>query len=151
MDSTLSTVLIISLVVVASAAGLVWRATRSRVTTPTGSGAAPRVPARYLAAGKALTMLQVSAPLCSYCGAMRAILAAAAERDSQAGHVEYDVSEIPEVVESYGIRQTPTTLLVTASGDVLFTLQGPTPPGVVSDHIQRAFEEIQRRSDDYLI
>lgn len=151
MDSTLSTVLIISLVVVASAAGLVWRATRSRVTTPTGSGAAPRVPARYLAAGKALTMLQVSAPLCSYCGAMRALLAAAAERNSQAGHVEYDVAEIPDVIESFTIRQTPTTLLVSASGDVLVTLHGPTPAGVVKEHIQRAFDDIQRRSDEYRI
>lgn len=151
MDTTLSIVLIVGLVALASAVGLIWRATRSRVSTPSGSERAVRVPSRYLAADKTLTLLQVSAPLCSYCGAMRGILSAAAERDPQVGHVEYDVSEIPEVIESCGIRQTPTTLLVTASGDVLFTLQGPTPPGVVSDHIQRAFAEIHRRSDDYLI
>ncbi|MEX2441850.1 MAG: thioredoxin family protein [Pontimonas sp.] len=151
MDSTLSTFLIIGLVVVASAAGLVWRATRSRVTTPTGSGDTPRVPAHYLATGKALTMLQVSAPLCSYCGAMRAILTAAAERDFQVGHVEYDVARIPDVIESFGIRQTPTTLLVAASGEVLFTLHGPTPASVVRNHIQRAFQEIHRRSDEYRI
>jgi thioredoxin-like negative regulator of GroEL len=96
-------------------------------------------------------MLQVSAPLCSYCGAMRGILAGVAESEPQAGHLEYDVSDIPDLIEAFTIRQTPTTLLVSASGDVLFTLQGPTPPGVVSDHIQRAFAEIQRRSDEYLI
>ncbi|AVG24342.1 thioredoxin domain-containing protein [Pontimonas salivibrio] len=151
MDSTLSMLLIIGLVVLASAVGVIWRATRSRVSAPGSSETSPRVPSGYLAVGKTLTMLQVSAPLCSYCGAMRGILAAAAERDPQVGHVEYDVSEIPDVIESFTIRRTPTTLLVSASGDVLFTLEGPTPPGVVSDHIHRAYEEIQRRSDEYLI
>lgn len=139
---------IVGLVVFTAAIGLVWRAGSSRVSAAPSSD---RVPARFIDQSVSLTLLQVSAPLCSYCGAMRGILGDIASREPRTAHIEFDVSEVAELIERFGIRQTPTTLLVAASGDVLARLSGPTPQAVVRTEVQTALDELERRSDEYLI
>ena len=70
---------------------------------------------------------------------------------ARAVHLEFDVSDATELVDRFAIRQTPTTLLVSASGDVISRLQGTTPAAVVRAQVADAFTEIQRRADEYRI
>ena len=148
MDQTLAAVVIVALLALGTAVGVLWKQGSSSATKESDP---TRVPDRFLAPGSTLTLLQVSAPLCSYCGAMRGILSDIAEKDSRAGHLEFDVSDASELVDRFSIRQTPTTLLVSASGDVISRLQGATPASVVRSHVADAFEDIQRRADEYRI
>ncbi len=148
MDQTLAAVVIVALLLLGTAIGVLWKQGSSSATKESDP---TRVPDRFLAPGSTLTLLQVSAPLCSYCGAMRGILSDIAEIDSRAGHLEFDVSDASELVDRFAIRQTPTTLLVSASGDVISRLQGATPASVVRSHVADAFDEIRRRADEYRI
>ena len=148
MDQTLAAVVIVALLALAAAVGVVWRQGNSRVSTEVHPD---QVPARFRSPDATLTMLQISAPLCSYCGAMRGILGDIAQAEPRAAHVEWDVSDATELVDRFGIRQTPTTLLVSASGDVISRLQGATPAVVVKTQVADAFTEIQRRADEYRI
>ena len=135
------------LVAVSTVAGLIWRSRQGAIT---GGGEADISPA-LLAPGHWLTLLQVSAPLCSYCSAMRGILQRASDTHEGVAHVEYDVSEIPEVIDKFAVRQTPTTFLVEADGRVVHQIGGPIAPPALDELINQAREDVRKRSDEYEI
>ena len=135
------------LVVVSTVAGLLWRSRQGAIT---GGGEADISPT-LLAPGHWLTLLQVSAPLCSYCSAMRGILQRASTAHEGVAHVEYDVSEIPEVIDKFAVRQTPTTFLVEADGRVVHQVGGPIAPPALDQLITQAREDVRKRSDEYEI
>ncbi len=139
-------VVIISLLVVASAAGVWWKRQQGRVTQ-TEADISPSL----LVAGHWLTLVQVSSPLCSYCGAMRGILSQAATRHDGVAHVEYDISEIPEVVDKFHVRQTPTTFLVEADGRVAHQIGGATNPRAIDELIELTRVDVEQRADEYEI
>lgn len=148
MDQTLAAVVIVAVLALSAAIGVLWRQGNSRVSTEAHPD---QVPERFRSPGATLTLLQISAPLCSYCGAMRGILGDIAGVEPRTAHLEFDVSDATELVDRFAIRQTPTTLLVSASGDVISRLQGATPAAVVKTQVADAFTEIQRRADEYRI
>jgi len=135
------------LIVASTTVGLIWRARQGAVT----SGGEADISPALLAPGHWLTLLQVSAPLCSYCSAMRGILQRASEKHEGVAHVEYDVSEIPAVIDKFSVRQTPTTFLVEADGRVVHQIGGPIAPAALDALITQAREDVRKRSDEYEI
>ena len=135
------------LIVASTTVGLIWRARQGAVT----SGGEADISPALLAPGHWLTLLQVSAPLCSYCSAMRGILQRAQEKHEGVAHVEYDVSEIPAVIDKFSVRQTPTTFLVEADGRVVHQIGGPIAPPALDALITQAREDVRKRSDEYEI
>ena len=146
MDS-LSLIIIGALLVVSTAVGLIWRSRQGEID----SGGSVDISPSLLVSGSWLTLLQVSAPLCSYCSAMRGILGRTSEEHEGVGHVEYDISEIPEVIEKFQVRQTPTTFLVEADGRVIHRIGGPISPAALNELIDQAREDVKKRSDEYEI
>jgi hypothetical protein len=136
----------LSLLVLASAVGAIWRLSQGRIRQ-TSTDISPAL----LSPGHWLTLLQVSSPLCSYCGAMRGILSAAAARFEGVAHVEYDISEIPQVIEALEVRQTPTTFLVAADGRVIHQVGGAAAPRVIDELIEQAKADVSKRSNEYTI
>jgi thioredoxin-related protein len=139
-------IVIISLLVAASAAGVWWKRQQGRVTH-TEAYISPTL----LVPGHWLTLVQVSSPLCSYCGAMRGILSAAASSHEGVAHVEYDVSEIPDVIDKFHVRQTPTTFLVEADGQVAHQIGGATNPAAINELIDLTRIDVEQRADEYEI
>jgi thioredoxin-like negative regulator of GroEL len=137
---------IISLLLAASAAGLWWKKSQGRARR-TESDISPRL----LVAGHWLTLVQVSSPLCSYCAAMRGILQSATTRHEGVAHIEYDISDIPEVVDTFGVRQTPTTFLVEADGRVAHQIGGATNPRAIDELIELTRADVEQRADEYEI
>ena len=146
MDS-LSLIIIGALLVVSTVAGLWWRSRQGAID----SGGSVDISPSLLVPGSWLTLLQVSAPLCSYCSAMRGILGRASEEHEGVGHVEYDISEIPQVIDKFQVRQTPTTFLVEADGRVMHRIGGPISPTALNELIDQAREDVKKRSDEYEI
>lgn len=140
--------IVAALLLCASALGLIWKRRQGRVQT--GSPGVV-IPAHLLAEGSWLTLLQISQPVCSYCQAMRGVLGRVADESEGVAHRDYDVSEVPELIEELGIRQTPTTLLVESSGRVSSRINGPSQPPAISALVAQAREDYLRRTDGYAI
>ena len=135
------------LIVASTALGLWWRARQGVVR----SGDGRVVPLHLIEPTKKLTLVQVSAPLCPYCSAMRGILAKASSNHEAVAHLEYDVSEIPGVVEKLQIRQTPTTLFVEADGRVAHQVGGPINPQALEALITDTLNDVRKRSNEFTI
>lgn len=145
MDAAL--ILIASLLAVSSVVGLWWRGRQGVEKDSQGAS----VPVRLVVPGHPLTLIQVSAPMCSYCSAMRSLLSAEAQATDGVAHVEYDVSEIPDVIDALQIRQTPTTLFVEADGRVAHQVGGPLPAATIRELISDSLLDAQKRADGYEI
>jgi thioredoxin-like negative regulator of GroEL len=78
-------------------------------------------------------------------------LGRASEEYDGVGHVEYDISEIPEVIDKFQVRQTPTTFLVEADGRVIHRIGGPVGATALNELIDQAREDVKKRSDEYEI
>ena len=139
---------VVTLVAITTGAGLSWRRLQSRVDS---RATEVRIPRRILDSSATLNLVQISAPLCSYCSAMRGILGTVSSRNSRVEHLDYDVSDVPDLVEELRVRQTPTVLLTSFDGEVLSTLRGAIPAAVVEQEVTRALETLKRRADDYHI
>ena len=144
----LSSLLVVaSLVIVSTAVGLWWRSRQGKISHDDGQ----TIPLSLLAPGHKLTLLQVSSPLCSYCAAMRSQLSREAASREDVAHLEYDVSDIPGIVDALRIRQTPTTLFVEADGRVAHQVGGPLPPPAIRELIDHTLDDVRRRSHGYEI
>lgn len=146
MDQT-TLAIIVSLLIASVIAGLFWQARQGKISDGHGSDISPAL----LVPGAWLTLVQVSAPLCSYCQAMRGILGRAASTHEGVGHVEYDISEVPEIIEKFQVRQTPTTFLVEADGRVAHQIGGPLAPAALDELIRQTHDDVEKRSDEYEI
>jgi thiol-disulfide isomerase/thioredoxin len=122
---------------VATAAGLVWRATSGRMRGPARMRTAaagrpgapapgPRVTASQLGRplGERATLLQFSSAFCAPCRATRVILADVAGRAEGVAHVEIDAESHLELVRELGVLRTPTVLVLAADGRIVRRASG---------------------------
>jgi thiol-disulfide isomerase/thioredoxin len=82
-----------------------------------------------LAAGPAVTLVQISTTFCAPCRHARAVLNQLAGSTAGLTHVELDVTDRPEVAVSLGVLRTPTTVAFTSDGTELLRVGG-VPRGV---------------------
>jgi thiol-disulfide isomerase/thioredoxin len=108
---------------IATVLGLAWRRSQGRVRTARMS----QLPAELrelVDPASRVTLLQISTTFCAPCRHTRVLLADLAGRTDGLRHVDFDVTNHPEVASSLGVLSTPTTLAVDADGVELMRVGG---------------------------
>ncbi len=119
---------LIGLVAVATVLGLVWRASQGRVQLATG-----RIDGVELGSGA--TLLQLSSEVCAPCRATAKVLGGIHEHGVR--HVEVDIADRPDLARQFNILQTPTTLILDASGIVRARIGGAVRRDAVIAELER--------------
>ena len=140
--------IVVGLVVLTTAIGVAWKSGQGAIDTRVDRGAIPR---RLRGDGVGITLLQVSSEMCSYCAAMRRALGHIAHTTPGVAHIDIDVVDEPELVKTLGISQTPTTLLVAASGDIVTWIRGAATEVSVRQAIDEALKRLEEESNDWSI
>lgn len=116
--------------------GAIWRRSQGRVRTrhatarrgapaPDHTAAAlPDPVLRRVDDSAAVTLLQLSTPICARCPQARAVLGEVSTATDGVHHTELDLAEHPELAGELGVRSTPTTLAISRSGHELFRVTG---------------------------
>jgi len=116
-------------VVLATAAGLLWRRFEGRVRTPVAAVDGRDVGAllaglRIDPSAADLTLVQFSSAFCAPCRATRQVLDRAAATTPGLAHVEVDAESHLEQVRELSILRTPTTLAIDSTGRELTRIVG---------------------------
>ena len=106
-----------------SGAWAVWAAVTRAFARFRPDGARPSTVGIVL--GARATLLQFSATTCGTCPAVARLLASITAEHPGVAHVEVDVATRPDLVRAYGVRRTPTVLLLDAAGQVVSRSSGP--------------------------
>ena len=120
--------ILIGLVAVATVLGLVWRASQGRVQLATGHIDGVEL-------GSGATLLQLSSEVCAPCRATAKVLGGIHEHGVR--HVEVDIADRPDLARRYNIMQTPTTLILDASGIVRARIGGAVRRDTVIAELER--------------
>jgi thiol-disulfide isomerase/thioredoxin len=132
--------------------GFAWQIRQGRVSRNHAQHRPAEIPLDLIDTQARFTLLQFSGPYCSYCHAMRGVLATAAQNHHPAvAHREIDITDYPELTATLAISQTPTTLIVTHTGHVVSRIHGAARPPVVEQEIQVQIASRKAASDEYLI
>lgn len=95
---------------------------------------------RFGVPGDRLTLLQLSAPLCTQCRPTARLLRDAAAQRAGVAHLEVDLADHPALAESLQVLQTPTTLLLDASGRVRSRIGGRPQPALLARELDELLE-----------
>jgi thiol-disulfide isomerase/thioredoxin len=124
--SVVGAVVLVAVLVVATAIGLVLqrrngriRASTARTTTPGWELAEvqPDLDDRVL-------LLQLSSPICTPCERTREQLTALAAQHDGVRHVDVDIAERPDVARALHVMRTPTTVAFDRDGTELLRVGG---------------------------
>ena len=84
--------------------------------------------------GADATLLQFSTEVCSPCRATHTVLDAVASSRNGIRHVDLDLTHRPDLAGQFNILQTPTTLILDATGTVRARIGGaPTRATVLAE------------------
>ena len=123
--------ILLGLVAVVTAAGVAWRATTGRVRRTRGGEAVRAADVGVEEFGPRATLLQFSTDFCAPCRTTARVLGVTADQLDGVRHVEVDLTRRPELAGRFGILQTPTTLVLDASGAVRARIGGAARPDAV--------------------
>ena len=128
MPGWVGVAVIATVVLVASAIGLVWRARNGRfrvAKAPAVEAVEPTLAALGVTPG-VVTLLQFSTVFCAPCRATRAFCAEVAAAVPGVRHVEVDAESHLDEVRALDIWRTPTVLVIDAAGEIRSRASGPT-------------------------
>ena len=142
MNPLLVGAILLGLVVIATAIGLLVRNREGRVhevrkfrqVIPANLGSTEKL-------GASVTLLQFSTELCSKCPATHELLHKTADARAGVAHIDIDVTHRPDIANEFNILQTPTTLVLDASGAIAARIGGA--PRL--DALKQALDIAQRR------
>jgi thiol-disulfide isomerase/thioredoxin len=120
-----------ALVAASTALGLLWKRSQGRVRGATGEAG------DFAAAGAAATLVQFSTEVCAPCAATRRVLERVAQETAGVSHVDVDITHRPDLASRFNILQTPTTLIVDATGTVRARIGGAARPATVLENLHR--------------
>ena len=126
MNPLAITAILVALVGVSTLIGLVWRATTGRIREVVRSDERIHV-SELLAgavAGSSATLLQFSTEFCSLCRTTNSLLGALAAELPGITHVDVDVTSRPALADRFSLLQSPTTLILDATGAVRARING---------------------------
>ena len=124
---------IASLVVLATALGFAQRAFTGRARQQTKT---IDLPAEVIL-GTDATLLQFSTEVCSPCRATHTVLDTLSRERSGLSHVDLDITHRRDLASKYNILQTPTTLILDASGIVRARIGGAARRDTVLAELDR--------------
>lgn len=136
--------LILALVIIATAAGLVWRANTGRAKR-VKSG--EQVDLAKLGAkkdgkpvtkfGRKATLLQFSTEVCSQCAQTSRVLGELEGKTPNLLHIEVDVTNRLDLAAHFKVLQTPTTLVLDPAGRVRARIGGAPKPNVIQEELRK--------------
>ena len=88
--------------------------------------------------GQRATLVQFSTDLCAKCPQVRRLLGSYAAEQDGLRHVEIDLTTRPDLASRYRVLQTPTTLVVDRSGDVIARFHGVPQRHALNDAVAAA-------------
>jgi thiol-disulfide isomerase/thioredoxin len=125
VDLALALVIVAALFAATVVLGLVWRRGQGRArTVDSGETIDPRV-LEAGPLGEAATLVQFSTEMCTRCPGVHRMLSAVADDRSGVRHIDVDLTHRPDLAKRFRVLQTPTTLLVDASGQTVRRFGGP--------------------------
>jgi thiol-disulfide isomerase/thioredoxin len=133
---------LVGLVVVSTVIGLLVRAREGRVrevhafrrVSPSELGSTEKL-------GTSATLLQFSTEMCAKCPGTHELLHKTADAHAGVAHIDIDVTNRPDIANDFNIMQTPTTLILDASGAIAARIGGA--PRL--DALKHALDIAQRR------
>src|SRR5262245_31128001 len=134
MHPLVALAVVAALVAGATVLGLAWRAAQGRIRCAETSDAVA-IEGVDLASG--VTLLQFSSEYCAPCRSTARVLDELADGRADVVHVELDVAERPELAARFGILQTPTTLVLDASGRVRARIGGAVRRELLAAELER--------------
>jgi thiol-disulfide isomerase/thioredoxin len=144
VDLTIALFAIAALVVLAAAAGVVFRLTQGRARTV---DSAEIVDPRRLGAdalGEEATLLQFSTEMCSRCPGVHRMLSEVADGREGVRHLDVDLTHRPDIAQHFRVLQTPTTLVLDRDGAIRTRFGGTPGRAVVELELSRLQEETAR-------
>ena len=142
MQFDLKLVAILSLLALATVAGLVWSSTTGRAKR---IKAGLQIDLKELGAskdGKAVTefgehttFLQFSSVTCATCKQTSKLFEELEKTSSGVLHIEVDLTHRLDLADKFGILQTPTTLVLDSKGIVKSRIGGAPKPSTIEEEI----------------
>ena len=142
IDFEIRIILVAAVVLAALVAGLVWRSRTGR-SKKVSNG--QQIDLAQLGAtkngqpvtsfGERLTFLQFSSEFCSQCVQTARVYKDLEQHSEGILHIEVDITNRIDLAEKYNILQTPTTLVLDASGRVTSRIGGAAKEQTIKDEI----------------
>jgi len=126
-----------ALVAVATAAGLLWRATSGRARTVRRAEVVQPGEVGTEPFGGRATLLQFSTAFCAPCRSTARVLGTVADDLTGVRHVEVDLTNRPDLADRFSVLQTPTTLVLDGAGSVRARIGGPARAADVRTTLDR--------------
>ncbi|MFI5958200.1 TlpA family protein disulfide reductase [Cryptosporangium sp. NPDC051539] len=118
MDLWVRILILLAVLVVATAGGLIWRVRSGRVRQRDEGEPQVWDELGIQPETAAVTLVQFSSAFCAPCRATRRILTDVAGRLPDVHHVEIDAESHLDAVRALDVQSTPTTLLVDRNGRI---------------------------------
>jgi len=142
MNPAAALAVIAGLLVIATLAGVIWRARNGRVRDAGGA----RVNAQSLGPGvefgSTATILQFSTEYCGPCRVAERVLGGIASERDGVRFLEVDLGQQPHLAGEFDVMQTPTILLLDADGDIRSRIGGVPRANEVAARL----DEIEKES-----
>lgn len=133
---------IIALLVAATAAGLIWRASTGRAKRSSGE---IQIDLKEIGAtkdgqpvtkfGEHTTFLQFSSETCATCKQTSKLFEQLEKTSHGVLHIEIDITHRLDLADKFGILQTPTTLVLDSKGIVKSRIGGAPKPSTIEEEI----------------
>lgn len=131
---------LVGIVLVATAAGVLWRARTGRVRTTSGECLTPAELGQSGSLGSRATLVQFSTEFCAPCVSTRRYLSALAERNAGVRHLDVDLTERADLAARFNVLQTPTTLILDSVGRQRGRIAGAPRPEELIAAVNRIVE-----------
>ncbi|MFC4948507.1 thioredoxin family protein [Pseudonocardia sp. GCM10023141] len=115
---------VLAVLVLATAAGLVMRARAGRLRTGGGAAGGWALAGLAPATDEQVLLLQLSSPICAPCRQTAAVLGELTDRSQGIVHREIDVADQPDVARELGVMRTPTVVAFDRAGAELLRVSG---------------------------
>ena len=142
IDFEIRIILIAAVVLAALVAGLVWRSRTGRSKKVSNGQqidlaqlGASKNGQPITAFGERLTFLQFSSEFCSQCVQTARVYKDLEQHSEGILHIEVDITNRIDLAKKYNILQTPTTLVLDASGRVTSRIGGTAKEQTIKDEI----------------
>ena len=142
IDFEIRIILVAAFVLAALVAGLVWRSRTGRSKKVSNGQqidlaelGATKNGQPITAFGERLTFLQFSSEFCSQCVQTARVYKDLEQHSEGILHIEVDITNRIDLAKKYNIFQTPTTLVLDASGRVTSRIGGAAKEQTIKDEI----------------
>ena len=142
IDLEIRIILVAAVVLAALVAGLVWRSRTGRSKKVSNGQqidlaqlGATKNGQTVTSFGERLTFLQFSSEFCSQCVQTARVYKDLEQHSEGILHIEVDITNRIDLAKKYNIFQTPTTLVLDASGRVTSRIGGAAKEQTIKDEI----------------